>query len=694
MGCKIVGLVKDSHLNGKFAKINYWWYHPDEIYEVDLPGYDSTMMIQPKNMRLFNLDRGSMEPFKLSDSPVYPVPKDPKWLEAQSVNVEKLMQGSSIEGLVSVHNSLRPEEFLTPQLSLLSSLIPVAVEFYDRENECQVFDWVDSTPEVGRIKKLKPGETARPRPPNEPISQETSIENKVLWENSMPPIVQDVMNQLLRRGVLTWADILADDHNVLWEICLTNTPEFIEPDRWNKTVCNFMLLLAYERTYTQTKKLYPTVRLQVLRDLFVREWRHRSRRLGNDVYHLVERYRHPDELDMRVKVSEQYSEYERARNDQVLKNQAMLKQLGLDQLVNEKPAPAPRATRKQPADKKAPACATRCSPRIKKPPPGAPSCSADRFSDDDDSSDDDDGATSDYDDSGSESESDAPLHFDASDTDLEEEQDKPDGKKAAAKKTGGKQRALKKVSGSANDVATSDQPKSAKSKSASGAVFRVKTYTALRISGGAPDVTAAIAEVPPLPRGDMCPDPLYEKACATQHAALAQARKAHGIEHGVASEPMRGVFDRCCKTFDSADSRADFSTHSLPPPKGYMCPQPDCDAAFRTEQAAWEHAKLAHGIEHDPMQCLFDRCGAVSKNTAAADVHAKEHTKERYYALLHCQNCGDGHNRVDWARVCCAVTECSCGVPAWHGYHGPRARASYQCLSHLSSPPLIPTALH
>ena len=692
MGCKIVGLVKDSHLNGRFAKINYWWYHPDEIYEVDLPGYDSTMMIQPKNMRLFNLDRGSMEPFKLIDSPVYPVPKDPKWLEAQSVNVEKLMQGSSIEGLLSVHNSLRHEEFLTPQLSLLSSLIPVAVEFYDRENECQVFDWVDSTPEVGRIKKLKPGETARPRPPNEPISQETSIENKVLWENSMPPIVQDVMNQLLRRGVLTWADILADDHNVLWEICLTNTPEFIEPDRWNKTVCNFMLLLAYERTYTQTEKLYPTVRLQVLRDLFVREWRHRSRRLGNDVYHLVERYRHPDELDMRVKVSEQYSEYERARNDQVLKNQAMLKQLGLDQLVNEKPAPAPRATRKQPADKKAPACATRCSPRIKKPPPGAPSCSADRFSDDDDSSDDDDGATSDYDDSGSESESDAPLHFDASDTDLEEEQDKPDGKKAAAKKTGGKQRALKKVSGSANDVATSDQPKSA--KSASGAVLRVKTHTALRISGGAPDVTAAIAEAPPLPRGDMCPDPLYEKAWATQHAALAQAKKAHGIEHGVASEPMRGVFDRCCKTFDSADSSADFSTHSLPPPKGYMCPQPDCDAAFRTEQAAWEHAKLAHGIEHDPMLCLFQGCGEVSKNMIAAGVHAKEHTKEGYYALFHCHNCGDGHNRVDWARVCCAVTECSCGVPAWHGYHGPRARASYQCLSHLSSPPLIPTALH
>ena len=192
----------------------------------------------------------------------------------------------------------------------------------------------------------------------------------------------------------------------------------------------------------------------------------------------------------------------------------------------------------------------------------------------------------------------------------------------------------------------------------------------------------------------MCPDPLYEKACATQHAALAQARKAHGIEHGVASEPMRGVFDRCCKTFDSADSSADFSTHSLPPPKGYMCPQPDCDAAFRTEQAALEHAKSAHGIEHDPMQCLFQGCGEVSKNMIAAGVHAKEHTKEGYFRRFHCHNCGDGNNDVHLARECCLVTECSCGVPAWHGHGGPRARASYQCLSHLSSPPLIPTALH
>ena len=93
---------------------------------------------------------------------------------------------------------------------------------------------------------------------------------------------------------------------------------------------------------------------------------------------------------------------------------------------------------------------------------------------------------------------------------------------------------------------------------------------------------------------------------------------------------------------------------------------------------------------------MSERAQAIelAKNMIAAGVHAKEHTKEGYYALFHCHNCGDGHNRVDWARVCCAVTECSCGVPAWHGYHGPRARASYQCLSHLSSPPLIPTALH
>ena len=92
-------------------------------------------------------------------------------------------------------------------------------------------------------------------------------------------------------------------------------PEWVEPERWHKTVCNFLQLLAwvreitprYTRRYTpryavraqpshrslaiclppdydliiigqersvemKTGRLFPTARLQILRDLYIREW--------------------------------------------------------------------------------------------------------------------------------------------------------------------------------------------------------------------------------------------------------------------------------------------------------------------------------------------------------------------------------------------------------------------------------------
>jgi hypothetical protein len=66
---------------------------------------------------------------------------------------------------------------------------------------------------------------------------------------------------------------MTQDGNLFWEIAVTDTPEWPEPDRWVETVCLFLQLLAWERTMlSKTSKFYSTVRLQIMRDLCTRKW--------------------------------------------------------------------------------------------------------------------------------------------------------------------------------------------------------------------------------------------------------------------------------------------------------------------------------------------------------------------------------------------------------------------------------------
>ena len=44
---------------------------------------------------------------------------------------------------------------------------------------------------------------------------------------------------------------------------------FVEPDRWHATVCNFLHLMAYEKNIEGSDRLYPTARLQIIRDLYL-----------------------------------------------------------------------------------------------------------------------------------------------------------------------------------------------------------------------------------------------------------------------------------------------------------------------------------------------------------------------------------------------------------------------------------------
>ena len=48
------------------------------------------------------------------------------------------------------------------------------------------------------------------------------------------------------------------------QVCLTEKPIFPEPARWHATVCNFLQLLAYEKTIERVERLSPTARLHPL----------------------------------------------------------------------------------------------------------------------------------------------------------------------------------------------------------------------------------------------------------------------------------------------------------------------------------------------------------------------------------------------------------------------------------------------
>ena len=112
----------------------------------------------------------------------------------------------------------------------------------------------------------------------------TSDENKILWQHVIPDEVKRAFSRLLRLGLLGWDQLLearrrlhphaasaaalsrrrpTQDGNLLWEIGWTEVPEWIEPQRWRRTLVSFLRLLAWEHSVGGAGRLYPTARLQV-----------------------------------------------------------------------------------------------------------------------------------------------------------------------------------------------------------------------------------------------------------------------------------------------------------------------------------------------------------------------------------------------------------------------------------------------
>jgi hypothetical protein len=115
----------------------------------------------------------------------------------------------------------------------------------------------------------------------------------MLWTHALDDKIKRTVSVLVHAGLLPWNALLevklsegrielvlfltpsllrAQDGNLFWGIGNTAASEWPEPDRWVATVCNFLQLLAWEYTVLRPKRLYPTVRFEIVRDLYIREW--------------------------------------------------------------------------------------------------------------------------------------------------------------------------------------------------------------------------------------------------------------------------------------------------------------------------------------------------------------------------------------------------------------------------------------
>uniref|UniRef100_A0A7S3WC35 C2H2-type domain-containing protein n=2 Tax=Emiliania huxleyi TaxID=2903 RepID=A0A7S3WC35_EMIHU len=390
-------------------------------------------------------------------------------------------------------------------------------------------------------------------------------------------------------------------------------------------------------------RLYPTARLQIVRDLFFREWQSRSRHLGRVLYPLY----FPDEPE-EARAAKTLSAYEEERNRQVLENQQMLVQLGITTLVQdirkERSEAEKRANerREQPSNSSAPtrASARQASADYNQPnylPPAMLGEDGEEVEEDED----EEGSVAEISD-GSDSDG------DASDFDFE---------------TLGAPRAPAKPARKA---------KAAKKKAPTPAIAKAggeRKKKQVRTRG---DRTSAA----PGGRGFVCLSPDCDEFRDTAEGILEHIERSHPwleprreVRNG---NEVKCLFDGCANPWVKCglqssgninlhNVRAHEALHSIgdPPRKGFVCP--NCDSLHDTADAAWACA-ATHGIERDN-RCLWDGCGETFKYPAAYKAHEPKHTD---IWPFNCPTCGEGHTQKERAERHCVIgSACVCG---WVSY--------------------------
>ena len=356
-------------------------------------------------------------------------------------------------------------EVMPPQFAVLASLIPVATEEILQSGQAE-------------RKVVDPQEWAKGLNLKLPTDKKdfaditdvvTSVENKLIWR-MLPNTIRSVMTALIESGKLDWDDIL-EDGNLFWDISYTERPEWPEPDRWHQTIVNFLLQMAWERSIDLHQPLYPTARMQVLRDLFLGEWSMRSHRVGmqmwkhyfpdkmpaaeeDDLPHDVL----PREAQLQRTSPADLSLYEIQRNANILANQLKLRELFGDDHVAEGAArPKPKAKSRGASSSSTAAAAAapsrssaRARPKVSYVEQKKPKARGRGASDDDDDDASDDDAAGSGDEFEEDSDDEGGSGADSSDEYADDEDEEGGG-------GGGKQRAMSKAEGK--------KPKAPKQKS-------------------------------------------------------------------------------------------------------------------------------------------------------------------------------------------------------------------------------------
>ena len=535
-------------------------------------------------------------------------------------------------------------EVMPPQFAVLASLIPVASEEIEKSGEVE-------------RKVVDPQEWAKGLNLKLPTDKKdfaditdvvTSVENKLIWR-MLPNTIRSVMTALIESGKLDWDDIL-EDGNLFWDISYTERPEWPEPDRWHQTIVNFLLQMAWERSIDLHQPLYPTARMQVLRDLFLGEWSMRSHRVGMQMWKHYFPDKMPaaeeddlphDVLPMEAQLERtspaDLSLYEIQRNANILANQLKLRELFGDDHVAEGAArPKPKAKSRASSSSTAAAAAApsrssaRARPKVsyveqkKKPKARGRGASDDDDDDDDDASDDD--AAGSGDEFEEDSDDEGGSGADSSDEYADDEDDDEGGG------GGGKQRAMSKAEGKKPKA-----PKKGKSAAGGGGKGKGKGKAAGAGTGGGKTKVVRggnrCASVPFGGEGFRCPS--SGKFFPSAEKALANAKEKHGHsgEREVDADgksPCLWCKQKILVVFASNPNRinpATLSRHEALHVKGtplrqaFVCPHPGCVEAFgKDADKAWKHAWEEHGIARDKTRCLWEDCSQGMR-----DAEAKEH---------------------------------------------------------------------
>ena len=433
------------------------------------------------------------------------------------------------------------------------------------------------------------------------------LHNKILWVNVLPLKIKKCISQLISNDMLEWTDVL-EDGNLFWEIGYTDKPIWPEPERWQATVCNFLHLLAYEKSVEGRERLYPTARLQIVRDLYFAEWQQRSHELGTKLQPI-----YFDGVVGEAGPSDGLSAYERKRQRTMLVNQQKLIDLGILSDVNAlrqsgkkaKKAPAPKQPKGDPAGPSRTSGRLASQPKLNYKAEKVILDSDDEGGTDEEADDDDDDAVV--------NESDDE---DASGSDLEEEEEgEPAGGSSSA--AGKKKKASKpKAKGGGGK-------KGGKAKAAAEDGVVTKKYVRSR---------GDKASVAPGGRGFKCPVDNCDTFFDTAAEALAHAVENCGFEgNGRASRNDGGnsrLYDEkgshaACGTVAAEDEgelqqqgvwrSADLSSvhnheagHTRARRQGLCLPAPGLRLCVRRRRQVWDHAEAEHSIERDLGMCLWE----------------------------------------------------------------------------------------